>query len=209
MAKFKEKNFGLLTGVRNGATVGAALSGGIYRFAFSGKRPPIQVRNITIDTPIAALAGGIIGATLGAIAYGIKSISNRIEKKKAINYRLMPAIVKELERQGHKEGMSFTRDPKHADRLKTKVSIVIYKNSGDLRLIVNTVNDDKLSRIMKDITTKIAKTREAVFREEASDRFKDLKITAISDPSTDAGYIAWIASTFINNGYPVYLVEVG
>ena len=27
--------------------------------------------------------------------------------------------------------------------------------------------------------------------------------------STDADYIAWIANNFINNGYPVYLVEVG
>lgn len=231
MVVFKEKNFGLLRNVRNGAAIGAGIGGGVTKFllwnknrggkkedaikvpvphvSFKEKEKLISTRKITLDTQTAAIGGAIIGAALGFFASAIKSTADYINKKNTVNDRLLPDVVKSLERSGHKEGMSFTCDPKRADMMKAKVSIVIYKYSDDLRLIVNTVNDNKLAAISKQVTDKIARSSSSVYKEEVSGKFRDLKITAISDSSTDADYIAWVANTFINNGYPVYLVEVG
>ena len=229
MVIFKEKNFGLLEGTLKGAAVGVGVGGGMVKFlGKKGKkdsdpktldintphvkfkeREIIKSRKVTLDTQSGAISGAIIGAALGFLASAIKETANYINKKRTVNDRLLPTVVKRLEKLGHKEGMSFTLDPKRADMLKAKVSIVVYKYSDDLRIIVNTVNDNKLEAISKQVTEKIARSNTSAYREEISGKFRDLKITAISDSSADADYIAWVANTFINNGYPVYLVEVG
>lgn len=229
MVIFKEKNFGLLEGTWKGAAIGTAVGGGMVRFlGKKGKKDGdsktldintpsykfkekevLKSRKVTLDTQTGALAGAIIGAALGFLASAIKDTANYINKKRTVNDRLLPDVVKRLEKMGHKQDMSFTLDPKRADMMKAKVSLVVYKYSDDLRLIVNTVDDHKLAAIMKQVTEKIARSTTSAYREEISGKFRDLKITAISDSSTDADYIAWVASNFINNGYPVYLVEVG
>ena len=229
MIKFKEKIFGLLGDMGKGAAIGSAVGGGMTKFYLGGKKKHIitfgekkdrtstpaisenkpKQRRVELTTQVGAITGAIIGAALGAIASGIKAASDYINRKKTVDARLMVDVVKSLEKRGHKEGMSFTRDPRKADLLKTKVSIVVYKYSDELRIVVNSVDDNKLNRISEALTDKLAKSRKAVFSEEISGKYKDLKITAISDPSTDAEVISWVASTFIENGYPVYLVEVG
>lgn len=217
MIKFKEKNFGLLESTAYGAAIGAAVGGGTRRLMGKPKKKTaavsfkdkIKTRFVSLDQDTAAIGGALIGATLGFIAGAIKETANYINKRKTVNSRLLPDVVTRLGKLGHKQDMSFTLDPKRADMLKTKVSIVIYKYSDDLRIVVNTVNDPKLDAVSKQLTEKIARSTTSTYKEEISGKFKDLKITAISDHSTDADYIAWVVSTFINNGYPVYIVEVG
>lgn len=233
MVKFKEKNFGLLGDMAKGAAIGTAVGGGMTKFYLGGKKSKViefgkeesdkdkkpekspdtsekpKTRRVELNAQAGAIAGAVVGAALGAIASGIKAASFYINRKKTVDNRLMRDIVKSLENRGHKEGMSFTRDPRKADLLKTKVSIVVYKYSDELRIVVNSVSDPKLDKISQTLTERLAKTQKAIYNEEISGKYKDLKITAISDPSTDAEVISWVASTFIENGYPVYLVEVG
>ena len=232
MVKFKEKNFGLLGDMAKGAAIGTAVGGGMTKFYLGGKKSKIikfgdkksddktpeateastekpKTRRVELNAQVGAIAGAVVGAALGAIASGIKAATYYINRKKTVDNRLMGDVVKSLEKRGHKEGMSFTRDPRKADLLKTKVSIVIYKYSEELRIVVNSMSDPKLDKISQGLAEKLAESRKAVYNEEISGKYKDLKITAISDPSTDAEVISWVASTFIENGYPVYLVEVG
>lgn len=213
MVTFKERYFGVASDTLKGATVGFTLGGLIGRFGLddsASKTVKIKSREITIDKAhIGAFGGALVGAALGFFASAIRTAANAMNRRATVNNRLMPEVVKLLEKMGHKEGMSFTRDPGRADLMKSKVSIVVYKYSDDLRVVVNTVNDDKLAKISKEVSNQVAKSKSSVYREEVSGKFKNIKITAMSDASEDAGYIAWIASTYINNGYPVYLVEVG
>lgn len=215
MAIFKEKTFGLLVDTLKGAAVGAGIGGGLARFKLKGKDSTeinVASRKIQLNLHLGVIGGAIIGGALGLLASAIKTVSNHVNRKITVNNRLLSEVTKALEQMGHREGMSFTRDPKTADILKTKASLVIYKYSDELRVIVNTANDSKLALVSKQITDKIAKQKEiSVVNEVISNngKFRDIKITAISDPSTDVNQIVWIVSTFIKNGYPVYLVEVG
>lgn len=225
MIIFKEKCFGDLSdSLKNtlhntlqGAAIGSAIGGGVAKFYPLTRERKVTAKGgvktvkVKVSVQDAAVGGALIGAALGLIGSAIKETANYFNKERTVNNRLLPSVVKKLEAAGHKEGMSFTRDPKHADTMKTKVSLVIYKFSDDLRIVVNSESDKKLDTIMNDLTKKMAQSQYGggVHKEEISGKYKDLKITAISDPSTDADYIAWVASNFINNGYPVYLVEVG
>lgn len=215
MAIFKEKSFGLLTDTLKGAAIGAGVGGGLTRFKLKGKESmdvTVKSKTIPLNIQTGVLGGALIGGTLGLIASAIKSATNYVNRKNTVNARLMPEVTKVLESMGHKEGMTFTLDPKTADSLKTKVSLVVYKYSDELRIIVNTANDHKLSLVSKQITDKIAKSDNFSVTNEVisgNGKFKDIKVTAISEPSIDVNRIVWIVNTFISNGYPVYLVEVG
>ena len=61
----------------------------------------------------------------------------------------MDRVVEDLKKTGFNEGSDFTRDPKTADSLKSAISVAITRNSGELRLLVNTIADNKLKDITK------------------------------------------------------------
>lgn len=218
MAKFKEKSFGILAdtlrGAGYGAAVGAAAGGGLTRFVLRNNKSkeiklPLKKEKVTLDDFSGETAGALVGATLGAFAAAIKSAANAINRKRTVNKRLMNEVVEILTSEGHKEGMSFTRDPRRADLMKSKVSIVVYKYSDELRIVVNSLDDPKLAKINEEITEKVGRSTDSFFREEVSGKYKDISITAVSNPSADARYVAWVAHMFITKGFPVYLVEVG
>lgn len=215
MVIFKEKNFGIFANTLKGAAVGASVGGSLTKFALGNKKKttvevPLRSKPVTIDTKIGTIGGAIIGATLGLVASAIKTTANYINRRNTVNKRILPKAIDMLTKMGHREGMSFTLDPRKADMLRTKVSLVVYKYSDELRLIVNTQDDQKLNQVTSMVADKIANATDTAYREEASGRFKDLKITSIKGSSVDeAKFIADVASTYITNGYPVYLVEVG
>ena len=119
----------------------------------------------------------------------------------------MQTLVLVLKKDGLVEGKDFTRDPKIANNLKTKVCLAITRNSGDLRLLINTVSDQKLKTITDEVTKRIPNV--SAITKNISDKFNEISVTCISDSTTDAGLLAGIAEKFIHSGYPVYLVEVG
>ena len=208
MIKFRRKDFSILSDTISGASIGATV-GTISLPKFVGKKDKKQSDTEIFKKRISFLAAStILGAGLGALVGIIKEGDKFINRKTTVDNRLMDRVVDDLEKTGFKEGENFTRDPKTADRLKVPVSIAITKNSGELRILVNTVADNKL----RTLTKKIVKTlpNSSTVHEESKNRYNEFSLTTISDGSgADVGLIAGICEKFIREKYPVYLVEVG
>lgn len=206
MIEFRQKKFSLLSSVVGGAATGAGVGtvlgnfGPAFRKRYTGKE---DKKNILLFTG----AGAIVGAALGALDYAIEGIVTRVNRKRTVNDRLMNVVLDNLIRDGFKEGKDFTRDPKIADQIKTKVCIVMSKFSDDLRVLINTVADNKLKRITDEVVGRIPNV--SVVNKKMTDKFNDITISTISDSSADASLVTGIAEHFIHSGYPVYLVEVG
>lgn len=158
-------------------------------------------------TIVGAATGAVVGASLGAMAAALKGASRSLGRRWE-ERNLMSDTVGKLERGGFKKDVDFTQDPKMANGLGTKVCIVVTMLSGDLQILINTKNDEKLSNGTKEIIRNLPNS--SVKTKRTSDKFNEITITTVSDGSAaDAGFLASIAERFIRLGYPVYLVEVG
>lgn len=208
MVKFRQKNFSILSSAIKGATIGttigslaAGLSNFIPVFRKGGEESENKLNRLAIVG-----TGTVIGAGLGTLA-GLISEGDKFISRKNVDARLMETVRENLLKSGLKEGVHFTRDPKTATDIRTKVCIVITKYSGELRLLINTVADSKLKNLVSDITKNLPNT--SVINKSASDKYNEITLSSISDSSANAGLITGIAERFIHTGYPVYLVEVG
>lgn len=149
----------------------------------------------------------LIGAALGALFGAIKDVNSKLSRFGADN-RLMSDVLKELKRKSFKEDIDFTRDPKLANDLRTKVCILITRDAANLKTVVNTVDDPKL----KQLSDKIVKglTGKAQVRHnQTSNKFNEITISTISNCPSNVKTVTELATGFIKAGYPVYLVEVG
>lgn len=209
MIEFRQKKFSILSDITTGAALGgtAAGIGSLFRNKFFKDKDSKNNESLFRSDLLVTSSGIIIGAALGALVGGIKEISTRINRKNTVDRRLMYKVVEVLKKDNLKEGIDFTKDPKTATQLKTKVCIVISKNSGELRLSVNLVSDPKLKTVSDEIVKRLPNS--SAVTEKMSDKFNDISITSISDNSVDTGLIVGIIEKFIHSGYPVYLVEVG
>lgn len=153
------------------------------------------------------LGGVAIGAGLGALAGMIMDVSDYMNRKRTVNNRLLKDVVDNLKKTGYREGKDFTRDPKMANLLKTKVCLVISKSSDDLKLLINTVKDNKLKTISGQIIKNLPTM--STLTEKVSDRFNEINITTMTSNSGNATWVTSVAEKFIAEGFPVYLVEVG
>lgn len=207
MIEFRQKNFGILSDITTGAALGGSAGsiGALFRRKGNGNEAGKQ--EAWIDALKISIAGTIIGAALGALVGGIKEISTQVNRKNTVDKRLMSKVIEYLKKDGLKEGIDFTKDPKTATSLKTKVCVVISKVSGELRISVNLVSDPKLKTVSDEIIKRLPNI--AASTEKMSDKFNDITITSISDASADAGLVVGVVEKFIHSGYPVYLVEVG
>ena len=209
MIEFRQKNFGILSDITTGAALGgtAAGVGSLFRKKFFKDKDSKNNESLFRNDLLLTSSGVVIGAALGALVGGIKEISTRINRKNTVDRRLMSKVVEYLKKDGLKEGINFTKDPKTATSLKTKVCVVISKVSGELRISVNLVSDPKLKTVSDEIIKRLPNI--AASTEKISDKFNDITITSISDASADAGLVVGVVEKFIHSGYPVYLVEVG
>ena len=148
----------------------------------------------------------LIGAALGAICGAVKEVDKMISRGSA-NNRLMNDILSGLNKKGFKEGKDFTRNPQEADNMKTKVCIVATRDGANFRLLVNYFNDIKLKKIA-DKVTKGLNGPTQVRNNTASNRYNEIQISTISN-TTNANTVIELATGFIKEGFPVYLVEVG
>jgi len=209
MIEFRQKNFSLLSSVINGASTGAAI--GLGAGSISPKFRKKAAQRAGADKKQGAVvlmgAGAIIGAALGALHYALKEINIKVNRKITVNDRLMKVVVENLVKDGFKEGKDFTRDPKIADQLKTKVCLVMSRVSNDLRVLINTVSDSKLKRTTDEVISRIPNA--SVVNTKMTDKYNDITISTISDSSADASLVTGMAEHFIHSNYPVYLVEVG
>ena len=167
-----------------------------------------QQNKFLVQPEAAILAGGtVIGAALGLLFGIAKKVGEFVNRKKTVDNRLMQDVMDCLKKAGRKEGKDYTRDPKIANLLKTRVCIVISRRFQEMQIIINTVADPKIKTIANDLVKNIPNI--SAVSEKVSDKFNELVITTISDSSADAGLVSGIADRFILSGYPVYLVEVG
>lgn len=150
-------------------------------------------------------AGIAVGATLGALIGATKDILTYIDWKKSGNSTIA-SIKRELDKRHYRIGEQYTLDPKEADRLGCKVCILVNHDAADLNLIVNTVNDPKLSSIA---TKSIKAIGGKVKVDNAANNYNKLTLTTISNPSTNAKTVAGICADFIEAGFPVYVLEAG
>ena len=205
MIKFRQKDFSLFNHIVTGASIGGSIGGTLGK---AGVKIPLKFRgkNIGLEKKSLFAAGAILGAALGTISGAIVEGSRLISNKNVDN-RLMSKVIDDLKKSGFKEGYDFTRDPKKANELKTKVCLVVSKNSGDLRVLINTISDPKLTSLVEKTIKYIPNT--SAITKKVSDKFNDITITTISDSSADVGLVAGLAEKFIRSKYPVYLIEVG
>lgn len=176
------------------------------------KRPELKEKYNKLEDSglrqiLISLGGAAIGATLGAIAGAVMDISEAVSHKTTVNARLMKGVLENLRKSGRVEGKDFTRDPKMANLMKTKVCLVISKSADSLRLLINTINDSKLKTLSGGIIKNLPSM--STVTEKASDRFNELNITTMTTNKGDATWVSSVAERFISAGYPVYLVEVG
>lgn len=210
MIQFKQKQYNLWADMAKGAAIGGTVGNmaGFFRknTTPTGQNDPEKTNKLKKAINLTGM-GAVVGAALGAVASGVKEISKTVSIKTTVDKRLMQTLVLVLKKDGLVEGKDFTRDPKIANNLKTKVCLAITRNSGDLRLLINTVSDQKLKTITDEVTKRIPNV--SAITKNISDKFNEISVTCISDSTTDAGLLAGIAEKFIHSGYPVYLVEVG
>ena len=204
MIKFRQKQFGIVSNVRNGAAIGATIG----TLATKIPIPVFKKKTDNWKTELSIIGGGtIIGAGLGLLVGLTKDISTKVNRATTVDARLMQGVIENLKKDNFREGIDYTRDPKIANDLKMKVCIVISKNSGNMQLLVNTVADTKLKTVTLNMAKNIPNT--ATVNTKLSDKYNDISISTVSDSSANLGLVTGIAEYFIRNKYPVYLVEVG
>lgn len=208
MIEFRQKQFGIVSSVRNGAAIGATVGTLATKLPIIKNLPIFKKKDDNWKTELSIIGGGtIIGAGLGLLVGLTKDISTRVNRATTVDARLMQGVIENLKKDGFKEGIDYTRDPKTANDLKMKVCIVISKSSGNMQLLVNTVADTKLKTVALNMAKNIPNI--ATVNTKLSDKYNDISISTISDSSANIGLITGIAEYFIRNKYPVYLVEVG
>ena len=147
----------------------------------------------------------LVGASLGLVLGITRKIAEMSSRSKT-NHRVINTVSSLLKKRGFKEDFDFTRDPKFADLEKTKVTLVVNRGNGDLKLALNLNSDDKLEKVcVKALESLPPKAK--TFKKE-SNRYNEIMITTLSS-GNDAILISDITEKFIRAGYPVYLIEVG
>ena len=217
MIKFRQKDFSILSSTITGAGIGGSLGSFIPRFGKKHDATRVVKKDNkewveTYKEPDMSQTKGvaiglIVGAALGALVGTAKEISKRVNRSTTVDKRLLEKVLLDLNHKGYKEGIDYVLDPNKANKMKTKVCIVISKYSDELRLLINTVKDPKLIQLATNVVKNIPNSSNVVTRE--SDRYNDIIVSTISDSYVDAGLICGIAEKFIHSGFPVYIVEVG
>lgn len=153
-----------------------------------------------------AFGSMVLGAGLGAIVGAIRTADEKWSQSRT-DRRLLRFIKTELERSHLKEGVDYTFDPKKANEISTKVCIVLSSASGDLQTVINSVNDPKLKNLVDRIVRKspgrISKTG------EERNRYNEITITTEKNASKNVKQVVSIIKSFVESGYPVYIIEVG
>jgi hypothetical protein len=105
-----------------------------------------------------------------------------------------------------KEGVDYTFDPKLANEIPTRVCIVLSSASGDLQTVINSKNDPKLKRVVDKV---VRQSPGRVKAGEESNRYNEITITTEKNTSNNVKQVVSIVKSFVESGYPVYIVEVG
>ena len=147
----------------------------------------------------------LVGAALGLVLGVTKKIAEASSRNKT-NQRVINTVTKLLKNKGFEENKDFTTDPKTADLEKTKVTVLVNRGNGDLKLALNVISDEKLEKVCNKIVSELPDKSKTMTKE--SNRYNEIMITTLSS-GNDAIVISGIIEKFIRAGYPVYMIEVG
>lgn len=147
----------------------------------------------------------LVGAALGLVLGVTKKIAETSSRNKT-NQRVINTVTKLLKNKGFEENKDFTTDPKTADLEKTKVTVLVNRGNGDLKLALNVISDEKLEKVCNKIVSELPDKSKTMTKE--SNRYNEIMITTLSS-GNDAIVISGIIEKFIRAGYPVYMIEVG
>ena len=145
----------------------------------------------------------ILGAALGAIVGAIRTAK---DATRSTNNRLLKQVLPRLKSKGLVEGKDFTMDPKKANEIPTKVCIVLSSASGELQTIINSKDDPKLKKVVDGVVRK-SPGRARVTTQ--NNRFNEITITTEKRTAANVNQVVSIIESFVESGYPVYIVEVG
>lgn len=178
-------------GLINGVALGAAA---------------IEKKGWTVKQAFKAVGYSVlIGAALGLVLGVTKKIAEASSRNKT-NQRVINTVTKLLKNKGFEENKDFTTDPKTADLEKTKVTVLVNRGNGDLKLALNVISDEKLEKVCNKIVSDLPDKSKTMTKE--SNRYNEIMITTLSS-GNDAVVISGIIEKFIRAGYPVYMIEVG
>lgn len=147
----------------------------------------------------------LIGASLGLVLGVTKKIAE-VSSRNKTNQRVINTVTKLLKNKGFEENKDFTTDPKTADLEKTKVTVLVNRGNGDLKLALNVISDEKLEKVCNRVVSELPDKSKTMTKE--SNRYNEIMITTLSS-GNDAIVISGIIEKFIRAGYPVYMIEVG
>ena len=178
-------------GLINGVALGAAA---------------IEKKGWTVKQAFKAVGYSVlIGASLGLVLGVTKKIAE-VSSRNKTNQRVINTVTKLLKNKGFEENKDFTTDPKTADLEKTKVTVLVNRGNGDLKLALNVISDEKLEKVCNKIVSDLPDKSKTMTKE--SNRYNEIMITTLSS-GNDAIVISGIIEKFIRAGYPVYMIEVG
>lgn len=211
MIKFRQKAFNeIADGAWKGAAAGLSLgtilgSGGLKLTNTPGVSKLVPKSGWADQRWSTSVAGAIVGAALGTLVGTVKEVDKIISGRTA-DARLMKKVVEGL--KGFEEGKDFTRDPKTATLLRTKVCIAFTRNAAEFKVLVNTEGDKRLKSLSEKVIRKIP-TNVQTRHQQASNKFNEIEITTVSRIQENAGLVIRLVTEFIEGGYPVYIIEVG
>lgn len=145
----------------------------------------------------------ILGAALGAIVGAIRTAK---DAARSTNNRLLKQVLPRLKSMGLVEGKDYTMDPKKANEIPTKVCIVLSSASGELQTVINSKDDRQLKQVVDKIV-RMSPGRSQVSTQ--NNRFNEITITTAKNTTANVNQVISIIKSFVENGYPVYIVEVG
>ena len=145
----------------------------------------------------------ILGAALGAIVGAIRTAK---DATRSTNNRLLKQVLPRLKSKGLVEGKDYTMDPKKANEIPTKVCIVLSSASGELQTIINSKDDPKLKKVVDGV---VKKTPGRTQVSTQNNRFNEITITTEKRTAANVNQVVSIIESFVESGYPVYIVEVG
>jgi hypothetical protein len=178
-------------GLINGVALGAAA---------------IEKKGWTVKQAFKAVGYSVlVGASLGLVLGVTKKIAE-VSSRNKTNQRIINTVTKLLKDKGFEENKDFTTDPKTADLEKTKVTVLVNRGNGDLKLALNVISDEKLEKVCNKIVSELPDKSKTMTKE--SNRYNEIMITTLSS-GNDAIIISRIVEKFIRAGYPVYMIEVG
>lgn len=147
----------------------------------------------------------VLGAALGAISGIVKTVNDKYSQSRT-NRRLLKQILPRLKSKGMVEGKDFTMDPKKANEIPTKICIVLSSASGELQTIINSIDDPNLRKTVDKVVKK-SPGRSKVTTQ--NNRFNEITITTEKNAAANVNQVVSIIESFVESGYPVYIVEVG